>query len=379
MSNESNAGSPVPEAAAIRPGRPLSRLSPFQAWLATPVNGASLAVFRFCVGIVMALEAYTLCVPSASTFNQVPLTTFYTGADIKFRAPYEAFAWLPMLPPFWIHVFVGLLAVGGICMAIGLFHRLAAAAVFLSWGYLYAVESTRTYWMSYYYLELLVTFLLIWMPASRRYSVDAWLNRGKGLPDTVPFWTLVLLRAQLVVTYFYAGVAKVSADWLIDGEPVRYFLSRARVIDELGPKLSESQAQLLGRILHSEVLTYFISWIGAGFDLSIGFMLLFRRTRILGMVLILIFHGTNHFVLFKDIHWFPLVGLTTALIFLDADWPERFWRWIRDPKFVAPDWKYFFGGASRCRSWVRRWAGVWHRPRPRPRPFPRGRGVWAGG
>lgn len=53
----------------------------------------------------------------------------------------------------------------------GLFYRLAALAVFLSWGYLYAIESTRTYWMSYHYLELLVTFLLIWMPAANRYSV----------------------------------------------------------------------------------------------------------------------------------------------------------------------------------------------------------------
>ena len=320
------------------------RLSAFQSWLARPVNGASLAIFRFCVGIVMALEAYTLCVPSASTFGQVPLTTFYTGADIKFRAPYAGFEWLPVLPPVWIHVIVGLLAVGGVCLAIGLFHRVAATTVFLSWGYLYALESMRTYWMSYYYLELLVSFLLIWMPASHRWSVDAWLARGKGLPDTVPMWTLVLLRAQLVVTYFYAGVAKVSRDWLIDGEPVRYFLSRARVFEEWAPHLSESQMHWIGRILHSEVTTYFISWVGAGFDLAVGFLLLFRRTRILAMVMVVIFHCTNHFILFKDIHWFPLVGLTTALIFLDPDWPERFGRWITQPGIAKPDWRYFIGG-----------------------------------
>ena len=49
----------------------------------------------------------------------------------------------------------------------------SAILVFLSWGYLYALESTRTYWMSHYYLVLLVSFLMIWMPAARRYSIDA--------------------------------------------------------------------------------------------------------------------------------------------------------------------------------------------------------------
>src|SRR5207302_978359 len=72
---------------------------------------------------------------------------------------------------------VALLAVGGLMLCAGLFYRLAALIVFLSWGYLYAIESTRTYWMSYHYLELLVTFLLIWMPAANRYSLDAWIGR----------------------------------------------------------------------------------------------------------------------------------------------------------------------------------------------------------
>jgi uncharacterized membrane protein YphA (DoxX/SURF4 family) len=318
--------------------------SRLDAWLSAPVNGASLAVFRFCIGVIMVLEAWTLCVPSASTFNEVPLTTFYTGANLQFRIPYPWFEWVPLLPPFWIHVVVGALALGGVCLAIGLFHRVAATLVFLSWGYLYVVESTRTYWMSYYYLELLVAFLLIWMPASRRFSVDAWLFRKGDSSTTVPRWTLVLLQAQLVVTYFYAGLAKVNSDWLIDGEPVRFFLSQARIVSELGPKLSASQLQTLQGILHHEGLVYLISWVGAGFDLAIGFLLLARRTRIFGMILILIFHGTNHFIIFKDIHWFPFIGITSATIFFDPDWPERAWRWIRSPRVAKPDWRYFVAG-----------------------------------
>ena len=37
-----------------------------------------------------------------------------------------------------------------------------------------------------------------------------------------------------------------------------------------------------------------------------------------------------------DIEWFPLVGATTVLIFLDPDWPERCLKWVRNPARPAP-------------------------------------------
>jgi len=70
-------------------------------------------------------------------------------------------------------------------------------------------------------------------------------------------------------------------------------------------------------------LAYFLSWAGTLFDLSIGFLFLFRRTRFLAMLLTLIFHGTNHFLIFfSDIDWSPLLGVLTALIFFEPGWPD---------------------------------------------------------
>src|SRR5690242_13736768 len=328
---------------AVPSGRP-SYWMRFNSLLARPVNGTSLAIFRVAVGVVMALEAISLCFPSASTFGKTPLEVFYTGPNVKFTFPYEGFQWVPMLPAHWIYGIVALQVVAGIAMAAGLCYRASSAMVFLAWAYLYVVESTRTYWMSHHYLELLTAFLMIWMPAARRYSLDAWFARGSIPLKTVPNWTLLLLRGQLVVSYFYAGVAKVNADWLLDGEPVRYFLSKARAIADYGSSLSPTHLGFLKRILHSNECVYFISYAGAVFDLSVGFLLLYRRTRIFGIVLMLIFHATNHFIIFNDIGFFPLLGVTTALIFLDADWPERFWRWFRRPRLAKPDWTWFAVG-----------------------------------
>lgn len=319
----------------------------FKTFLAKPVSGASLAAFRIAVGLVMALEAYALCVPNlaAITTGTSPLETYYTGQDIRFHFPYEAFEWLPLLPAHWIYALVGILALAGVTMALGFCYRVSAATVFLTWAYLWLVESTRTYWQSHYYLECLLTFLLIWMPAARRYSVDAWLARRRNPPRTVPYWTVLLLRLQLVIAYFYAGVAKLNTDWLLDAVPVRWFLARPGVTAPFEPFLTAAQVDSLKGILHSVEFAYFISYAGAMFDLSVGFLLLIRRTRIFALILMVLFHATNHFLIFDDIGWFPLVGATTALIFLDTDWPERCRSWLRRPRLAGPDWNWFAVGA----------------------------------
>lgn len=303
----------------------------FTHLLATPVSGASLAVFRIALGLIVVLEAYALCRPDPSALSTglSPLETFYTGADIRFHFPYPGFEWLPLLPAPLIRVLVGVLALSGITLALGLWYRASAVAVFVTWGYLWLVESTRTYWQSHYYLEFLVTFLMLWLPAARRYSLDAWRSRGRPLPATIPFWPVLLLRGQLVIAYFYAGVAKLNADWLLDAVPVRWFLARPSVTEPFAPYLPAAPFAAFQRLVGSVEFAYVISYAGLIFDLAVGFLLLFRRTRWFAMLLMVLFHAANHLLIFDDIGWFPLLGVTTALIFLAPDWPERFWRRLR--------------------------------------------------
>ena len=312
----------------------------FKARLAEPVNGASLAVFRISVGIVMALEAWSLARPDAAAISsgKSPLETYYTGPEITFHFPFELFSWLPLFSPPVIYALVLIQGVAGVMMALGVFYRAAAAAVFLTWGYLWVVESTRTYWQSHYYLETLLTFLMIWMPAARRYSIDAWLARKRNRlnPGSVPFWTLFLLRGQLFIAYFYAGVAKLNGDWLLDAMPVRWFIAQPHVTGPYARLLSTVQMEAFKRFLQTPEVAYFLSYSGLIFDLAIGFLLLMRRTRIVGLMLMLLFHATNHLLIFDDIGWFPMVGILTALIFLDPDWPERFWRRVRRSAVADP-------------------------------------------
>ena len=260
----------------------------------------------------MVLEAYSLFQPSESTAGQIMIDTYYAGGGTMTYFPYPGFSWLPMFPKSVISGLVILLGVAGFLMAIGLFFRFAVVTVFLIWGYLFAVESTRTYWMSYYYLELLLAFLLIWMPAAR--CLNPFQRRKPHRSGAIPFWPIALLRAQLVISYFYAGVAKLNADWLLDAQPLKYFLAQEHVV---------LPGAYLTSLIKTEAFAYLLSYSGALFDLSIGFLLLWRRTRFLGMIVLFAFHATNHWLLFEDILWFPLLGIGTATIFLEPDWPMR--------------------------------------------------------
>jgi hypothetical protein len=314
--------------------------------LAKQVDGGSLALFRIGVGLVMALEAYSLCRPyvGALSNGKSPLELYYAGPDITFHFPYSPFAWLPVLPERAMYLLAGLQALAGITLALGLWYRLSILTVFLSWGYFFVIESTRSYWQSHYYLELLVCFLMVWLPESRRYSLAEYFSRNKS-PRTVPFWPIFLLRGQLVIAYFYAGVAKINLDWLLDAVPVRWFLAERNVTAPYEHLMSPSAYESFQRFIHNTTFAYFLSYTGLIFDLAVGFLFLFRRTRIFAMIVMVCFHATNHFLIFRDIGWFPLVGVATSLIFLDPDWPERFWRWLRQPRFARPDWKWFWAGA----------------------------------
>jgi len=78
--------------------------------------------------------------------------------------------------------------------------------------------------------------------------------------------------------------------------------------------------------------------------LAIGFLLIIRRTRIFGILLVVLFHAFNHFVLFDDIGWFPLMGVLLTLIFLEPDWPRRCWNGLRNQTWMKPDWGWLLGG-----------------------------------
>jgi len=191
--------------------------------------------------------------------------------------------------------------VAALFITIGFLYRGAVAAFLLCFVYVELLDIT--YYLNHYYFVSLFTFLLLFVPANRYWSVDVWLRPGWKV-TRVPAWMIRMFRAQLVLVYVFAGVSKLTADWMLHALPLRIWLP--------------AQGFPLW-------MAFVFSWCGALFDLSIGFLLLWRRTRVAAYVCVVIFHVVTG-LLFK-IGMFPYIMIAATLVFFD--WkaePGPVWR-----------------------------------------------------
>ena len=78
--------------------------------------------------------------------------------------------------------------------------------------------------LNHYYLLSLLCLLAVVLPLHRAYSVDAW-RRPAIRANAFPSWFTYLLRFQVAVVYFYAGLAKLGEDWLLHAQPLKIWLA----------------------------------------------------------------------------------------------------------------------------------------------------------
>ena len=275
--------------------------------LGSQVDGSSLAVFRIAFYLAVMWSVMKYVVPGSEAFRVV-----HVLPEMNF--PYMGWEWVKPLPHGLLKAVYVLLAAGCFFAMLGVFYRAATVIVFVLYTYTFLLESSL--FNNHYYLISLFSFLLIWMPSDRLYSVNS--IREKRLAAEVPYWTVFLLRYQLLVVYVWGGIAKFNGDFL-SGEAI---IGSAQIFkDQLIAVIPAFDSI---QVIH---IAAGMAWIGLVFDLSIGFILWVRKTQWIGLILLAAFHGINHITLPIDV--FPFTGFTASLIFLAPDWPAAFWGWIR--------------------------------------------------
>jgi hypothetical protein len=219
----------------------------------------------------------------------------------KYFFPFYGFEFVKPLGPYTYLVFA-ICALSALLVALGLFYRVAIVVLFTSFTYVELIDKST--YLNHYYFISMVCLLMIFLPAHVHFSIDAWRKQplAKAL---VPRWTVDSLKLFVCIVYFYAGLAKINSDWLLQAQPLRIWLPAKNDLPLIGPLLSKVW------------VAYLFSWLGCLYDLSIPYLLLNRNTRLVAYLAVIGFHVITA-VLFP-IGMFPYVMIGTALIFFSPE------------------------------------------------------------
>ncbi|MEQ9468868.1 MAG: HTTM domain-containing protein [Ekhidna sp.] len=266
-------------------------------WFGSPyfskeIKAAPLAVFRIFFGVMMLASIIRFWAKGWIEKLYIEPTFFFS---------YYGFEWVKPLGEYTYLLFV-ICGLAALFVALGFQYRVSIIVFFLSFTYIELMDKT-TYLNHYYFISML-SFLMIFLPAEKHFSIDA----RNGSQEFIPRWSVDSIKLLLGIVYFYAGLAKLNSDWL-EAIPLKIWLP------------GKYGLPFLGDLLQQSWVIYLFSWGGAIYDLSIPFLLLWKPTRTPAFMMVVIFHVLTR-VLFP-IGMFPYIMIVSALIFFDAKVHER--------------------------------------------------------
>ncbi|AKQ45330.1 deoxyribonuclease HsdR [Rufibacter radiotolerans] len=271
--------------------------------LSAPVSAAPLAVFRIIFGMMMLGSIVRFM--AKGWVQELYVTP-------KYYFPFYGFEWVKPLGQTGMHLLFILMALSALGILLGLFYRWSAVLFFLSFTYVELIDKTN--YLNHYYFVSVVALLMIMVPAHRHFSLDVLRNPSLWVKQ-VPRWTILIFQLQLGMVYFFAGVAKLNPDWLLEAMPLRYWLP------------AHTHLPLIGPLLDKLWVAYLFCWFGAFYDLTIPFFLSWRKSRPLAYVTVVVFHVLTA-VLFQ-IGMFPYIMMMSTLVFFSADFHEKVLQFLR--------------------------------------------------
>ncbi|MBK7335413.1 MAG: HTTM domain-containing protein [Saprospirales bacterium] len=293
------------------------------------IDIASLVFFRIVFGILGFAETLALWIHYHLTLGD------FQPDGFQFK--YFGFEWVRPLPEPLMSAFFILMLCACVCIILGKWYR--SAALVFAFGFTYVFVLEKTHYLNHGYLFCWLGFIMALLPANREWSLD--VARDPSLRRrTIPFWSMAVLPFLMGVVYFYGGLAKLNSDWL-NAIPLKDWLRM------------KADLPLIGWLLAKEGTAWFMSYGGLALDLSIAFLLLFRKTRLFALGGALFFHLSN--TLIFNIGIFPWLSLGLTALFFPPGLPRRWVAWLRG-RFLPIDrwaarWDARVANAPDASSW----------------------------
>lgn len=262
-----------------------------------PIDNAQLIVFRIFFGLVFIFESFGAILTGWTRFNTV---------DPKINFTFIGFEWLHHLVGPYMYVHFVLMGIASIGVMLGYKYRFSIISLTVLWSCVYFMQKTS--YNNHYYLMLLISLLMCFLPANKYAALDI-----KGKPEKVtyamPAWIRLLFIFQISCVYIFATIAKFYPDWL-DGTVAQIMFRGIKSTDSIQ------------NILRSESFHIFIAYSGIAFDGLIIPALLWRKTRWFAIIASLIFHIFNSITL--QIGVFPYFALAFSVFFFPPEEIKKF-------------------------------------------------------
>ncbi|XP_053573784.1 vitamin K-dependent gamma-carboxylase isoform X2 [Bombina bombina] len=274
----------------------LSSWQRFVCLMNRPTDPAALGVFRFMFGFLMLLD-----IPQERGLSYLDYK-YIDGLDV---CRFPLFNSLRPLPLDWMYLTYVIMFLGALGITLGCLYRLSCLLFLIPYWFVFFLDKTT--WNNHSYLYGLIAFQFTLINANRYWSIDGLWNPRKRNAH-VPLWNYTLLRTQVFIVYFIAGIKKLDADW-VEGYSMGS-LSRHWIFDPFKLFLSEEMTNLI--IIH---------WGGLIIDLTAGYLLFFDATRPVALFFVSQFHCMNSQLF--SIGMFSYTMLATSTLFCYPDWPRR--------------------------------------------------------
>ncbi|UGS23825.1 HTTM domain-containing protein [Flavobacterium channae] len=256
------------------------------------IDNSPLIVFRIFFGFLIACESFGAIL--TGWVKEVLIEPQFTFSFIGFE-------WLQPLHGLGMYFYFITMGILGLAIMSGYRYRITIICFTILWTAVYLMQKTA--YNNHYYLLVLISFLMIFLPANQFASLDVKQKRIKE-NLTMPYWVSLLFIIQVGIVYFFASVAKIYPDWL-DGTFTKNLLSKTSANHKILELFSQKWFYL------------FIAYAGILFDLLIVPLLLFKKTRTIALIASVIFHIFNAITL--QIGIFPFFALTFALFFYEPE------------------------------------------------------------
>lgn len=261
------------------------------------VHIAPLAVFRMIFGFMMLCSAVRFMLKGWIYDLYVAPKYFFT---------YYGFGWVKPLGEEGMWAVFILMAIAALMIMLGCFYRIAVTVFFVLFTYVELIDKTN--YLNHYYFVSIISLLMIFLPASGYFSLDI-LRKPSLKIKSIPVYFINVIKLQIGVVYFYAGLAKLNYDWLFNAMPLKIWLP------------AKSHLPLIGEWLNYNLTAYLFSWGGAFYDLLIPFILINKKLRWYGFMAVVIFHLMTSWLF--QIGMFPLIMICSSLVFFSEDFHKR--------------------------------------------------------